>query len=173
MAASTIRSWWAGRRRELASMRTRTRRQRRIRAWAGVSRVPLNPPGNREEFRSMNRPWPMCYAPRSAWTSGSCGESPIGACGDDFRYRKLQPEQGLMTRQGGLGTFHGAGDKRADAGLTDRDPWFRSHRPRRPEMFNNRTSPRPRRRCLDFSLLIGGTRGGGGRRGLGWVSLGG
>jgi hypothetical protein len=158
MAASTIRNWWAGRRREPDSVRTRTRRQRRTRAWAGVSRVPLNPPGNREEFPSMNRPRPMCYAPKSAWTSGRCGESPIGACGDDFKHRKLQREQRLMTRQSGLGTFHAAGDQGTDADPTDRDACFRSDRPRRPEMFNNRTSRRPRRWCLDFSLLIGGTR---------------
>jgi hypothetical protein len=137
----------------------RIRRQRRIRAWAGVSRVPLDVPVKREESPAMNRPWPSaCYARRSAWTSGCDGEFPIGACGDDFWIGRCDEERRLMTRQGGLRKTQTSDRRSSGEGLTGQEAWFRRQRPRRPEMFKKGISRRPRRKCLDFSLLIGGTR---------------
>ena len=139
-------------------MRQVIRRQRRIRAWAGVSRVPLDLPVQREESLAMNRPWPIaCYARRTSWTSGCHGESPIGACGDDFVIVRCDNERRLVTQQGGLVRAQAFGRRSIGAGPTGQEASLRRQRPRRPEVFKKGISRRPRRWCLDFSLLIGGT----------------
>src|SRR3974377_231339 len=119
------------------------RRQRRIRAWGGGWRVTLDLPVKGEESPSMNRPWPSaCYARRSSWTSGRDGESPIGACGDDFVIVRCVNERRLETHQGGPVRDPAFGRRSSGGGLTGQETSLRRQRPGRPEVFKKGISRR-------------------------------
>jgi hypothetical protein len=94
------------------------------------------------------------YAPRSSWTSPK-GRVPDRCLGDARQpCRGERPDiQDHWRSHSGSALQHDKND------ATTQDAPGQSARPtkRRPEKFNKQLSRRPRRFCLDFSLLIGGT----------------